>query len=191
MSDSLAHLKAENDKLRRSNASLLVENAFLRQKLDALAKRYFGKKTEKLTPDQLQPLLSGLGEVTEEAEEEKEEPPARLPKKRKRRSRIHIPDNLPVKDELLIPEEVQAQPQLWKEIGRETLEQLDYKPGMFFKRRIIRPKYVRRDQKQQPPIIVTAPPQLIERGMAAPGLLTQILTSKFCDHLKLNYEFIC
>jgi len=179
----MAQLKAENDKLRRSNASLLVENAFLRQKIDALAKRYFGKKTEKLTPDQLQLLLSGLVEISEENEEEKEEPPARAPRKRSKPTRMQVPDDLPVKEELLVPEQVQAQPQLWKEIGRETLEQLDYQPGMFFKRRFIRPKYVRRDQKQQPPIVVPAPRQLIDRGLAAPGLLTQLLISKFCDHL--------
>ena len=56
------------------------------------------------------------------------------------KSRMQVPDNLPVQDELLIPEEVKIQPKLWKEIDRETLEQLDYQPGKFFKRRIIRPK---------------------------------------------------
>jgi len=76
VSDARDQLKAENEKLRRSVASLTVENAFLRQKLDALAKRYFGKKTEKLSPDQLQLLLSGLEQAQEEAQEEAEEPPA-------------------------------------------------------------------------------------------------------------------
>lgn len=183
MSNPLDQLKAENVKLRRTNASLLIENSLLRQKIDALAKRYFGKKTEKLSADQLLLLLNGMSEVSEETQDENEEPPSRAPKKRSKRSRMQVPDNLPVQDELLIPEEVKIQPQLWKEIGRETLEQLDYQPGKFFKRRIIRPKYVRRDLKQQAPIIVPAPDQLIERGLAAPGLLTQILTSKFCDHL--------
>jgi len=183
VSDAQDQLKAENEKLRRSVASLTVEVAFLRQKLDALAKRYFGKKTEKLSPDQLQLLLSGLEQTQEEALEEAEEPPARPTRKRQRKTRMQIPDNLPVEDELIIPEEVKVEPQSWKEIGREVLEQLDYQPGRFFKRRIIRPKYVRRDLKHQAPIIVPAPAQLIERGMAAPGLLAQILTSKFCDHL--------
>ena len=156
MSDARDQLKAENEKLRRSVASLTVEVAFLRQKLDALAKRYFGKKTEKLSPDQLQLLLSGLEQAQEEAQEEAEEPPAKPSKKRQRKTRMQIPDNLPVEDELLIPEEVKAEPQVWKEIGREVLEQLDYQPGSFFKRRIIRPKYVRRDLKHQAPIIVPA-----------------------------------
>ena len=56
------------------------------------------------------------------------------------KSRMQVPENLPVQDELLIPEEVKIQPKLWKEKGQETLEQLDYQPGKFFKRRIIRPK---------------------------------------------------
>ena len=36
------------------------ENTILRQKLDALARRFFGKKSEQLNAAQLELLLSGL-----------------------------------------------------------------------------------------------------------------------------------
>ena len=39
-----------------------LENSLLRQKLDALARRYFGKKSEQLSGDQLELLMSGLDE---------------------------------------------------------------------------------------------------------------------------------
>jgi len=51
------------------------ENTILRQKLDALARRFFGKKSEQLDAAQLELLLSGLSEAGEEVGEA-EEPPA-------------------------------------------------------------------------------------------------------------------
>jgi transposase len=79
---------------------------------------------------------------------------------------------------------VQAQPDQWKEMGQpEVLEQLDYKPAQFFWLRTIRPKFIRLDQSDQPPMIVPAPFRVIERGIASPGLLAQILVSRFVNHL--------
>ena len=59
---TLAALQAENDTLREQLAAARVENTLLRQKLDALARRIFGKKTEQLSAAQLQLLLSGLAQ---------------------------------------------------------------------------------------------------------------------------------
>ncbi len=60
-------LQVENQALRQQLASLQQaleqlrgENSILRQKLDALARRIFGKKSEQLDPAQLQLLMSGL-----------------------------------------------------------------------------------------------------------------------------------
>lgn len=48
--------------LRERIALLEKENALLREKLDALARRVFGVKSEKLDPAQLHLLLQGLDE---------------------------------------------------------------------------------------------------------------------------------
>ena len=73
----------------------------------------------------------------------------------------------------------------WRLIGAEVSEQLDYEPGRFLRRRLVRRKYVRRGDPEAPPLIAALPPSLQERCVAAPGLLAQIIVSKFCDHLPL------
>jgi len=160
------------------------ENTLLRQKLDALARRFFGKKSEQLNAAQLELLLSGLAEGNAELSEEKE-PPAQPAPRRTRTStrRIRTPDNLEVVRPVIEPELVKAEPEHWKRIGQEVSRQLDYQPGKFFWQETVRPKYVRRDQRVLPPMIAPAPERVAEGSLAAPGLLAQLLVSKYCDHL--------
>jgi transposase len=161
------------------------ENTILRQKLDALARRFFGKKSEQLSSSQLELLLSGLGESSTEATEQEEEPPARPTPSRSRTGAqcIRTPENLEVVREVIEPEWVQAQPEQWKRIGQEVSRRLDYQPGKFFWQETIRPKYVHIDNRYLPPVIAPAPQQVAEHSLAAPGLLAQLLVSKYCDHL--------
>ncbi len=60
---------------------------------------------------------------------------------------------------------------------------MDYQPGKFFWQETVRPKYVRREQRALPPVIAAAPQRVAEHSLAAPGLLAQLLVSKYCDHL--------
>ena len=160
------------------------ENALLRQKLDALARRFFGKKSEQLNAAQLELLLSGLAEGDTELSEEKEPPARPAPRQTRTPSRrIRTPDNLEVVREVIEPELVKAEPEHWKRIGQEVSRQLDYQPGKFFWQETVRPKYVRRDQRALPPMIAPAPERVAEHSLAAPGLLAQLLVSKYCDHL--------
>ena len=160
------------------------ENTLLRQKLDALARRFFGKKSEQLNAAQLELLLSGLAEGNIELAQEKEPPARPAPRQpRTRTRRIRTPDNLAVVREVIEPELVRAEPEQWKRIGQEVSRQLDYQPGKFFWQETVRPKYVRRDQRALPPMIAPAPERVAEHSLAAPGLLAQLLVSKYCDHL--------
>ncbi len=68
-------------------------------------------------------------------------------------------------------------------IGEDVSEQLDVEPAKFFVHRHIRPQYACRDCET-----ITAaaiPPAVIDGGMAAVGLLTWIMISKYVDHLPL------
>jgi transposase len=68
-------------------------------------------------------------------------------------------------------------------IGEDATEQLDCQPIEFFVRRHVYPKYA------CPPCekLVQAPSvsAVIERGLAAPSLLAQVLVAKYVDHLPL------
>ena len=62
-------------------------------------------------------------------------------------------------------------------------EQLDVEPARFFVHRHIRPQYACKacETISAAPV----PPAVIDGGMAAPGLLSWVLTGKYLDHLPL------
>jgi transposase len=158
-----------------------LENSLLRQKLDALVRRCFGKKSEELDRAQLELLLSGL-----ERSEVPTPPPAKpastsAGRRRNGSARVRTPENLEVVKQIIEPKEIQKDREQWKQIDQEVSRQLDYQPGKFFWLEIVRPKYVRKDQRQLPPVVAAAPERA--SGMAAPGLLAHLLVSKFSDHL--------
>jgi transposase len=161
------------------------ENSWLRQKLDALAWRFFGKQSEQLSAGQLELLLQLAGVANTPAAvpvvKEPTVPVRRSPPERRPR----LPENLPVVEEVLDPELVKAEPEQWRCIGQEVSEQLDYEPARFLRRRTIRRKYVHRVDPDRAPVIAPLPERLQDRSLPAPGLLAHILVSKYCDHLPL------
>lgn len=175
----------ELNELRELVAALRGENSLLRQKIDLLIRKIFGSSSEQINPAQLEMLLQ-LAAATPvgEAKPTSKEPLKPAPAPRKDRT-PRLPENLPVVEEVIDPEPVKAAPQEWRCIGQEVSEQLDYEPGHFLRRRIVRKKYVHRTQVECAPVVALLPEKLQERGMAAPGLLAHIIVSKYCDHLPL------
>lgn len=159
------------------------ENALLRQKLDLVLRRMFGAASEKVSKDQLELLLALAEEPPVPVAKAK--PAAAAPLRARVERRQRLPENLPVVEEVIEPEAVQAEPTEWRRIGEEVSEQLDYEPGRFFCRRLIRPKYVHRTNRDLAPIVAALPERLLERSLPAPGLLAHVLVSKYCDHLPL------
>lgn len=86
-------------------------------------------------------------------------------------------------EEILDPPEVQADPAAWRRIGEEVREQLDYRPGRFLRRRLVRPKYVRKGDPLAKPVIAGLPPSLQERSIATPALVAEVVAARFADHL--------
>jgi transposase len=160
------------------------ENTLLRQKLDALIRRYFGKQSEQLDVAQLQLLLAGLSAENREAPPTALLPVAATPRRPRINSqRVRTPDNLEVVREVIEPEIVQANPQQWKRISQEVSRLLDYQPGKFFWRETVRPKYVPIADRALAPVVAPAPERVADRCLAAPGLLAHLLVSKYADHL--------
>jgi transposase len=189
-----ARLTEENAALRAENKAQQIEIKLLREKIDLLIRRIFGKSSEQLDDGQLMLLLQGGDAIKKdpassaspgvlEAEIEKRGKDTAKTKPRKERE-ARVPEHLPTVDEVIEPAEVTAAPEAWRPIGEEVTEQLDYQPPRFFRRRIIRRKYVKRDEPHRAPIIAPLN-TLQERSIAAPGLLAQIIVAKYCDHLPL------
>ena len=159
------------------------ENQLLRQKIDLLVRRVFGSSSEQLDRNQLELLMQTPASTPAEnvpAAPVKE----RAPRLRQERT-LRLPENLPVVEEVLDPEPVKVQPEAWRCIGQEVSEQLDYEPGRFLKRRVVRRKYVQKNNPDGVPVIAALPERLQDRSLPAPGLLAHILVGKYCDHLPL------
>ena len=84
-----------------------------------------------------------------------------------------IPEHLPLTEETLDPPEVLAEPEAWRRIGEEIREQLDYRRGHFRRIRLIRGKYVRKDDPSAVPRIAPIPANLQDRCTATPGLIAE------------------
>lgn len=182
----LVALRAQNALLQEALAQSRQENQLLRQKLDALLRRVFGRRSERLDQAQLELLLGGLAEQVIDVPVAKPAAPALTPPPLARAAtthRLRVPDNLEVRQEVIEPELVAAQPGQWQRIGEEVSRRLDYQPGQFFWQEIVRPKYVRRTARALPPVLAPAPPQVAGHSLAAPGLLAFLFVCKFCDHL--------
>lgn len=181
-------LQAREEELRAANAKI----ALLQQKIDSLVRRIFGAKSEKVDPKQLELLPQLQQEVQEELGKAHAPATGAIPCKdpsrqsRGKRKQPRWPADIPVIEKVIDPEPVKASPESWRLIGAEVSERLDYEPAQFLCRRLIRRKYVPRDNREDGvPIIAPLPETLQERCIAAPGLLAHILVSKYCDHLPL------
>ena len=173
-------------RLTEENAALRAEIKLLREKIDLLVRRIFGKSSEQLDDGQLMLLMQGgdgakkdpassanPGVLEAEIEKRGKDSPKTQPRKERE---ARVPEHLPAVDEIIEPEEVSAAPEAWRRIGEEVTEQLDYQPARFLRRRIIRRKYVKRDEPHKAPIIAPLN-TLQERSIAAPGLLAQIIVA--------------
>lgn len=163
-------------------SALQSENRLLRQKLEAFVRRYFGgQQNEGIDPRQLELLMAGLEAALtpSRAVQQKKAPDRSVSASRPVRQAL--PAHLETERVVLEPPEVVEQPEGWRKLGEETTEELDWKPAQFIKRVYVRPKYVKADRIVMAPL----PARLIEKGLPGAGLLTQVIVSKYEDHLPL------
>lgn len=166
------------------------------RRLDELLKRIYGRKSEKLNPDQL--IFDEMILAAEKHVRDDEEPPLQ-PAVREQVIREHIrrshpgrrplPEHLErVEHYLDINEKDKVTPEGKKRplIGYDISEKLDYRPSVFVVNRYIRPKYGADDDiensgvKQHPP--VDGP---IDKCLAEPGLLAHTIIEKYEHHTPL------
>lgn len=195
-----AQLEVQQARIEALTAQLEVlsqDNVILRLKVDAMARKLFGRSSEKLDPEQLQLVFDALQDPLQEldaakksdasdcvpdASEVEDPAPPAATGKRKKRTLAQLIDGLPVTEVLIDPEEVKDDPNAWSCIGAETTKLIDYTPGHFHCQKLVRRKYVRKEARHLPP--VTAPLlTLQDRCIATPRLLAHTLTQRFEQHL--------
>lgn len=171
--------------------TLLANVDSLQQELLWYKRHLFGRRTEKLNPDQqmlFDLLEQKISAQTAEPPPAAPEPPA---KPSARNGRVPLPRHLPrERIEYHPPEQALHCPvcgQRKERMGEEITEQLDYVPASFLVRQHVRVKYVCK-KCQEGVVIADLPDRPIERGRPGEGLLAHVLTSKYGDHQPLHRQ---
>ncbi len=182
----IATLGAEVQRLAR-------ENEALRQRLDKLCQRIFARRSEKGLPVPEQATFAfppAAGAVAPDASDEdaaRTETVVRTVVARRHRGRRPLPE-LPRETTVIEPPAADltcprcAVPKV--RIADDTTEGLDFVPASFVIREYVRPKYAC-PCCQEGVTQAVLPARPIEKGRPEPGLLAQVVTSKYADHLPL------
>jgi transposase len=182
-------LAAEEAELRRALEEERERNDRLEHLLDQLRRLKFGKRSEKLDPDQLNLALEDLEQAlaTYAAEEEKKDPELKRARTDKRRAkRGSLPEHLPHIDVVIEPEET-ACPCCGGElhaIGEDSSKRLDIIPARYQVIVTHRPKYACRSCEGSV-VQAPAPARLVEGGLPTERLVAQVLVNKYADHCPL------
>ncbi len=175
--------------------------ALVEQQLARLLRKQYGPQRERIDPNQLTLFTAEeLGELIRELEQDQADsvslddggPKALVDdapdKKPKGHGRRPLPAELP--RETIVHElsdEERACPccgRIRAEIGREVSEQLDFIPARLKVLRHERVRYACRDCEEHV-VLAPKPPQPIEKGLPGPGLLADVVLSKYGDYLPL------
>jgi transposase len=170
-------------------------------RLHLLLKRLYGSTSEKFDPRQ-----SVLFDPQSVAEEVAARPPVTeapsvsspTPQHRDRHGRGRISDKVERKE--VTHDLTEAEKALLGgaenlvELPAERSEQLDWRPATLFVIVHVRKKYARKEQlpesgltlAEQNVVVAKKPPEAIPGGLAAPGLMAQVIVSKGADHLPLH-----
>jgi transposase len=198
----LRALLLERDQEKRRADDLHVENLRLQLELGRYKKWYYGPRADRLQSDNdlAQMLLHFAKEMDRKSvnpddlpRDAKPEEELRRVKRRQGRRNLANFENLPVTTQVYeLSEEERACPCCGverKEIGTDESWQVEYLPGRFERIHHVRTKYACpgcESHGDNPRMETAAKPDVaINKGMAGPGLLAYIVTSKFSDYLPL------
>ena len=190
----LARMDRQEEELGKTRELLALANAEIKRKdqiIEGLRHRLFGASSEKLDPAQLQLMFDELvlgkpAPPPDKSDGQTSAPEGEKPSaaKSRRTKAERFPKNLKVViQNVIIPDEVKANPDDFEEISEEHHDELDViKPALIW-RRTIRKKFKHKTDKARPPLIAPAPLPSIPGTLCAPALAAQIITDKFADHL--------
>lgn len=170
--------------------TLQEENAHIKFQLDQLRRLAYGSKRERFISNKEDENQLALPfEIEPETDPEKEQEVATYVRKKSKRKnhpgRLELPKHLPVEEIIIEPEEDISG---LKCIGKEVTDQLEMVPAKLYIKRYIRPRYIKptdEEALEHKGVIASLPVFPIEKGIAGPGLLAQVIVDKFVDHLPI------
>ena len=193
------HMPATLEESHQMIGDLLGEIRKMQARIDWLARKLFGRSSERIADDELdffgQPFTpDNSNDPATQAEPAENAPavdgaaapdaPAAKPKRAARRSPLEdLPRQVIVHD-VSEAEKLCACGHQKSRFGQDDCEQLEFIPASLFIIQHVRPKYACpkcHDGVAQAPM----PAMPIERGAVGPGLLAHIIVSKYSDHLPL------
>ncbi len=164
---------------------------YLEEQLAWLKRQIFGKKSERIVDTNPEQLKFEGFENIDPPKTETQTIPAHQRKKRTSTGKdtIQLPDDLPVETTVIdIPDEEKICKETGvplQKIGEEVSHKLAHRPGSYFLKRIIRPKYAHPNQEEKGVVTAPMPDSLLPKCKADESLLAEIVTRKFVDHLPL------
>src|SRR5436190_20224677 len=185
----VAAARAERDAAIVERDHALSQIDRLRHLLRQLQRAQFGRRSEKLDPEQLLLALEDIEQAiagNEAADDKKDPVAARARSEKRRANRGTLPVHLPHVDVTIEPEDTNCPccRAPMHVIGEETSERLDVIPAQF---RVIvthRPKYGCR-VCEAAPVQAPAPERLIKGGIPTEALVAYVLAAKYAWHLPL------
>lgn len=172
---------------------LTNEVSYLKEQLEWFKRQLFGKKSEKTVYNNSSQELEfeGFDKLATTTEEKEIAVPAhkRIESRYKGKDKITIHPDLSVVTTVLdLPKDQKVCPitgvPLVK-IGEEITHKLAHKPGSYYIKEIIRPKYAFPGQEEKGVLSAELPDTLLPRCRADESFLAEILTQKYGDHLPL------
>src|SRR5919205_3718354 len=187
---TIAALRIERDTVRSEHEAAQAKIEKLRLLIRQLQRNRFGRRSERLDPDQLQLGLEDLEQTVAAAEAAQEEAATRSGTPRsprvRRRNLGALPAHLP-RVEVLVDLEDKTCPCCGGALHRireETSEMLDLVPAQLRVKVIRRPRYGCR-ACEGAVVQAPAPERPIAGGMATEALIAHVLVAKYGDHLPL------
>ena len=183
--NALEELKKENQKLHQTIQ-------VLQEQIDWFRRQIFGKRSEKIITNESQLVFNELIHHEEKIPHQKQtiKSHERVKPIRDGHDKVSLPPDLPIERVVIdLPKEQKVCQETGNplvQIGEEISRKLAHKPGSYYVKEIIRPKYANPKKSEEGVKTADLPPSLLTRCQVDDSFLADLLVKKYADHLPLN-----
>lgn len=180
--EQIAQLQAENQQLKE-----MVRR--LNEQMEWFKRQIFGKRSERIIPSENQLTFDGLDALKTQEVEKVKVQYERVKSNHNGQDKVTLPEDLPVEKSFIdIPEERKVCQETGVsliKVGEEVSRKLAHKPGSYFIKEVIRPKYAYPKMSEKGVVVADLPESLLTRCQADDSFLAEVLVKKYADHLPL------